>query len=153
MSFGITASARLRPLMNLPANKQTMNNNLYKIYIAKLKRTNGYPRVVLKVGITASSDAMDRLTYKGADEPYPITNYFSDIKIMASSRKIYSREEAESIEAYIMQSIKGTDPYFHNWREHDQISGITEMRIWNYNEFLKAINLLKEACSSQPVHA
>lgn len=130
-----------------------MNNDLYKVYIAKLKRTNGYPRVVLKVGITSSSDAMDRLTYKGSDEPYPISNYFSDIKIMASSKRIYSREEAESIEAYIMQTIKGSDHYFHNWREKDQISGITEMRIWNYDEFLEAIKLLNEACSSQPVHA
>jgi len=120
-------------------------NNLYKVYIAKLKRQQNNPRIVLKVGITSSSDAMDRLTYKGTDEPYPISNYFSDIKIMASSRKIYSREEAESIEAYIMQSIKGTDPYFHNWREKDQISGITEMRIWNYNEFLKSIELLMES--------
>jgi hypothetical protein len=120
-------------------------NNLYKVYIAKLKRHTNNPRIVLKVGITSSSDAMDRLTYKGTDEPYPISNYFSDIKIMASSRKVYSREEAESIEAYIMQSIKGTDPYFHNWREKDQISGITEMRIWNYNEFLKSIELLMES--------
>jgi hypothetical protein len=128
-------------------------NNLYKVYIAKLKRTNSYPRIVLKVGITAYSDAMDRLTYKGSDEPYPISNYFSDIKIMASSKRIYSREEAESIEAYIMQGVRGTDPYFHNWREHDQISGITEMRIWNYDEFLNAINLLDKACSSRLVHA
>jgi len=123
-------------------------NNLYKVYIAKLKRQQGNPRIVLKVGITSSSDAMDRLTYKGADEPYPISNYFPDIKIMASSKRIYSREEAESIEAYIMQSIKGTDLYFHNWREKDQISGITEMRIWNYDEFLKALKLLNEACNS-----
>jgi len=126
--------------------------NRYKVYIAKLKRTNTIPRVVLKIGITSSSDAMDRLTYKGADELYPISNYFSDIKIMKTSQRIYSKEEAESIEAYIMQSIKGSDLYFHNWREPDQISGITEMRTWNYDEFLKAVDLLKQACSSQPVH-
>lgn len=91
--------------------------------------------------------------YRKDDEPYPISNYFSDIKIMKSSQRIYSKEEAESIEAYIMQGIKGSDSYFHNWREHDQISGITEMRIWNYDEFLKAIKLLDEACSSRLIHA
>lgn len=126
-------------------------DNKYKVYIAKLKRTNAIPRVILKVGITSSSDAMSRLMYKKSDELYPISNYFSDIKIMKSSQRIYSKEEAESIEAYIMQSIKGTDTYFHNWREPDQISGITEMRIWNYDEFLKAIDLLDKACSSSPV--
>jgi hypothetical protein len=125
--------------------------NKYKIYIAKLKRTNAIPRIVLKVGITSSSDAMDRLTYKGADEPYPISNYFSDIKIMKSSQRIYSKEEAESIEAYIMHRIKGLDPYFHNWREPDQISGITEMRIWNYEEFLNAIALLDESVNKLAV--
>ena len=124
-------------------------NNKYKVYIAKLKRTNVFPKVVLKVGITSSSDAMDRLTYRGSDEPYPITNYFSDIKVMASSKRIYTKEEAESIESYIMQSIKGTSPYFHDWHEPDQISGITEMRKWNYDEFLKAVNLLNEATTPQ----
>ena len=124
-------------------------NNKYKVYIAKLKRTNAYPRIVLKVGITSSSDAMDRLTYSGSDELYPITNYFSDIKVMASSKKIYTKEEAESIESYILQSIKGADPYFHNWHEPDQISGITEMRKWNYDEFLKTVKLLNEATIPQ----
>jgi hypothetical protein len=125
-----------------------MENNtyeLFKVYIAKLKRTSGYPRVVLKIGITSYSNAEDRLKYREADEPFPILNYFSDIKIMKSSRKIYSREEAEKIEAYIMDQIKGNNRYFHNWRENDPISGITEMRIWNYEEFLKAIKLLDEA--------
>ena len=117
----------------------------YKVYIAKLKRTNSYPRVVLKVGITSYTDAEDRLRYKREDEPYPITNYFSDIKIMKSSQKIYTKEEAESIESYIMNEIKGTDSHFHNWWEHDQISGITEMRAWNYSDFQKALDLLQKA--------
>ena len=123
----------------------------YKVYIAKLKRTNSYPRVVLKVGITSSTDAEDRLRYRREDEPYPITNYFSDIKIMKSSQKIYTKEEAKSIEAYIMHRIKGTDKYFHNWREDDQISGITEMRKWDYNDFLKSLSLLEEATANKLV--
>ena len=62
-----------------------MNNysTPYKVYIAKLKRVNDSPRVVFKVGITSSSDAMSRLMYDGPDEPHPIKNYFSDIKRIA----------------------------------------------------------------------
>ena len=118
---------------------------LYKVYIAKLKRKDVHPRTVLKVGITSSSDAMDRINYRGEDECFPITNYFTDNKIMKASQKIYSEQEAKQIESYIMNEIKGTDSHFHNWWEHDQISGITEMRTWNYSEFQKALVLLQTA--------
>lgn len=117
---------------------------LYKVYLAKLKRLEGNPKCVLKVGITSSSDAMDRLTYDKADEACPINKYFPDIKIMASTQRKYSKEEAESIEAFIMKRIQGMDPSFHNWYEKDQVSGITEMRTWNYNEFLLGLQLIKE---------
>jgi hypothetical protein len=119
-------------------------NDLYKVYLAKLKRKEGNPKCVYKIGITSSSDAMDRLTYEGADEPYPIKRYFPDIKIMASTTRRYTKEEAESIEAYILRRIQGMDSKFHNWFEKDQVSGITEMRKWNYNEFLLALQLIKE---------
>ena len=119
-------------------------NDLYKVYLAKLKRPEGNPKCVLKVGITSSSDAMDRLTYDRIDEAYPIKKYFPDIKIMASTRRRYSRIEAEAIEVYIMKRIQGMDSKFHNWYEKDQVSGITEMRKWNYNEFLLALQLIKE---------
>jgi hypothetical protein len=116
----------------------------YKVYLAKLKRLEGNPKCVYKIGITSSSDAMDRLTYRGLDEAYPITNYFPDVKIMASTKRKYSREEAECIEASIMHQLKGMDKNFHNWYEEDQISGITEMRKWNYEEVQKAFRLIKE---------
>ena len=115
---------------------------MYKVYIAKLKRAEGNPRTILKIGITSSTDAMNRLMYSEADESFPISKYFNDIKVMKSSKKIYTRKEAEAIESSLMNSIKGNDRYFHNWYETDQISGITEMRVWNYNEFVKACELL-----------
>ena len=124
---------------------------MYKVYIAKLKRLIGTPkvaalgpRVVMKVGITSSSDAMDRINYRGDDELYPITNYFQDNKIMKATPRIYSKEDAQIIERYIMDAIRGDDKYFHNWYEEDQISGITEMRIWNYDEFLKAVRVMDD---------
>jgi hypothetical protein len=119
-------------------------DTLYKVYLAKLKRKEGNPKCAFKIGITSSSDAMDRLTYDKADEPYPIKKYFPDIKIMASTPRKFSKVEAESIEAYIMKRIQGMDPSFHNWYEKDQVSGITEMRRWNYNEFLLGLQLIKE---------
>jgi len=114
----------------------------YKVYIAKLKRTNSIPRVVYKIGITSSTDAMDRLMYAEADEPFAISKYFTDIKVMKSTPKKYTREEAEAIEAQLMNTLKGDDIRFHNWYEKDQISGITEMRKWNYEEFVKGVELM-----------
>ena len=116
---------------------------MYKVYLAKLKRTTAIPRVVYKVGITRSRDAMERLMYRGSDEPYPISNYFTDIKIMHS---VYcqTEQEALALEKYIMDTIKGKDSRFHNWYEPDQISGITEMRVWNYEEVQKVFKLMNE---------
>ena len=125
---------------------------LYKVYIAKLKRKDVHPYTILKIGITTYSDAMNRINYRGSDECFPITDYFTDNKIMKASQKIYSEEQAKQIEAFIINGIKGNEEYFHNWFEPDQLPGITEMRMWNYEEFLKAIDLLDEAikgaCSS-----
>ena len=73
----------------------------YKVYIAKLKRVDATPRVVYKVGITSSSDAMDRLTYDGPDEPYPIKKYFPDIKVM-KTRWMSNKDQALKLEKYIL---------------------------------------------------
>jgi hypothetical protein len=115
----------------------------YKVYLAKLKRSYGSPRIVLKVGITASSDAMRRLTYTGADEPHPISGYFDDLKIM---KTIWceNRTEAERVEKKVMDALKGTANNFHNWYEPHHISGITEMRAWDYGEFIRAVMILDE---------
>ena len=113
----------------------------YKVYIAKLKRTNKTPKVVFKVGITKSSDAMTRLMYDGVDEPYPIKNYFPDIKVM-KSRWVADKNSALNLEKYLMDTIKGKENFFHNWYEKDPISGITECRIWNYEEFKKCCFLM-----------
>jgi hypothetical protein len=96
---------------------------------------------VYKIGITSSSDAMSRLTYDGPDEPYPIKKYFSDIKVMKSCW-VSSKEKALELEKFLMDSIKGKEKYFHNWYEKDRISGITECRIWNYEEFKKCCFLM-----------
>lgn len=116
----------------------------YKVYLAKLKRTDRKPSCVYKVGITSSFDAMRRLTYAEADEQYPISKYFPDIKIM---KTIWceSRQEAEAVESHIMKTIQGDERWFHNWYEKDQISGITEMRVWDYEEVQKVFSLLESA--------
>lgn len=113
----------------------------YKVYLAKLKRAIGTPKTVYKIGITSSFDAMDRINYRGDDEPYPITNYFNDNKIMKTIWR-ESKEEAEALEKHIMDTIKGNEKYFHNWYEPDQICGITEMRKWNYEEIQRIFELL-----------
>jgi hypothetical protein len=119
----------------------------YKIYLAKLKRdqrvSDGRPNCVYKVGITSSMDAMDRLTYAGSDEPNPIGAVFPDIKIM-STIWADSKESAERIEALIMNTIKGNGDRFHNWYEPRQISGITEMRRWDYDEVQEIFGLFDQ---------
>lgn len=118
----------------------------YKVYLAKLKRpdpTPGLPRTVYKVGITSSSDAMRRLTYNGPDEPNPIVSVFPDIKVM-NSVWCDSEEEALELEQFIMDNIKSGEDYFHNWYEPRQISGITEMRTWDYDEVQEVFRMMTE---------
>jgi hypothetical protein len=111
-----------------------------KVYLAKLKRKDVKPTCVYKVGITSSYDALDRLMYKGPDELFPISNYFEDIKVMKSIY-VSDRTTAELVEKFLMKSISG-ESKFHNWYERDQISGITEMRVWDYDEYLKVRELM-----------
>lgn len=115
----------------------------YKVYIAKLKREDSLPRVVYKVGITKSADALTRLLYDGFDEPHPIKKYFPDIKVM-KSRWMTNQDEALKLEKYIMNTIKQNEKYFHNWYEKNPISGITECRIWNYEEFKKCCEIMDQ---------
>jgi hypothetical protein len=101
-------------------------------YIAELKRPDIEPSHVLKVGITNAVDPMYRLTYRGADELHPITNYFTEINILKIVKLGKSKFDAERWERRIMGMVKRkfNSPRFHNWVEDDRISGITEMRIW-----------------------
>ena len=115
----------------------------HKVYLAKLKRQDGKkPSTVFKVGITKSVDALTRLTYNRPDEPNPIVETFPDIKVMASVW-CDSEEEALKLEAHIINTIAGGGR-FHNWFEPKQLSGITEMRVWNYDEVQKVFALMEE---------
>ena len=115
----------------------------WKVYLAKLKRTTGHPKTVYKVGITRSSDALNRLTYQGADEPNPIVSEFPDIKVMHSVWTD-SEDEALALEQNIMNTIKGSEKFFHNWYEPRQLSGITEMRKWNYDEIQQIFGIMND---------
>ena len=115
------------------------------VYIAKLVRRYGDPKVVYKIGITNARDPMLRLTYQGSDEPRPILKYFPDSQLLHYIA-LPSKFQAEKLERKIMGIIKrmSGDPRFHNWKEKDSISGITEMRIWSWKEVQKCIALMDE---------
>lgn len=118
----------------------------YKVYLAKLKRSQrvkNLPNCVYKVGITSSSDAERRLRYQGDDEPNPITSVFSDIKVM-NSVWVDDEDKALALESHIMKTIQGNEKWFHNWFEPRQISGITEMRVWNYDEIQQIFSIMSE---------
>ena len=115
------------------------------VYIAKLIRKHGNPKVVYKVGITNARDPMLRLTYQGPDEPYPILKYFPDIQLLHYVA-LPTKYQAEKLERKLMGKIKkiSGDPRFHNWREPDQISGITEMRTYSWTEVMICIATMNE---------
>ena len=120
---------------------------MYKVYLAKLKRKSSKPSCVYKIGITSSVDAMDRLDYNGPNDSDSIliNEEFDDIKIMNSTYRKYTREEAEKIEKQIMDTIRlrKNEKYFHNWWEEKKLSGITEMRVWDYDEVQVAYSLIE----------
>lgn len=116
----------------------------FKVYLAKLRREDRAPYTVYKVGITRSYDALDRLLYQGDDEPYPIVKAFPDIKIMKTVW-VESEEQALALERYIIDNIKGSEDYFHNWWEPQKLSGITEMRKWDYEEVQRIFKLMDES--------
>ena len=120
-----------------------MKRHRYKVYLVKLKRRHGRPRCVYKIGITSSADAMDRINYRGWDEPCPITDFFTDNKVM---KTIWCEtyEEAWQVEQYLMELIAGSREGFHNWWEESMISGLTEMRLWNYEEVMKCIKFMDD---------
>jgi hypothetical protein len=113
----------------------------YKVYIAKLKRIDTEPYAVMKVGITRFSDALKRLNYCSESEQYPITKYFPEVKVM-KSRWVSSKDVALKLEKKIMDNIKKQNEKFHNWREPEPMSGITECRKWDYDEFLKMCDIM-----------
>jgi len=124
-------------------------SSVWKVYLAKLKRQDTKPSCVYKIGITSSSDALARLDYRGPNDSDSIliNEEFNDIKVMNSTQRIYSRDEAEKIEKQIMDTIrlKKGEKYFHNWWESKKLSGITEMRLWNYDEVQVAYSLIELA--------
>jgi hypothetical protein len=124
-------------------------SSVWKVYLAKLKRQDTKPSCVYKIGITSSSDALARLDYRGPNDSDSIliNEEFNDIKVMNSTQRIYTRDEAEKIEKQIMDTIrlKKGEKYFHNWWESKKLSGITEMRLWNYDEVQVAYSLIELA--------
>jgi len=127
-------------------------SSVWKVYLAKLKRQDTKPSCVYKIGITSSSDALARLDYRGPNDSDSIliNEEFNDIKVMNSTQRIYTRDEAEKIEKQIMDTIrlKKGEKYFHNWWESKKLSGITEMRVWDYDEVQVAYSLI-ELCKQK----
>jgi hypothetical protein len=113
-----------------------MYSDTWSLYLARLEREFGNPNKVFKVGITKFLDPMNRLTYQGSDEPFPIVRYFPQIELIKVVSNFRSKDHAEYAERRIMGMIKQRfkSPKFHDWDEKDPISGITEMRIWRENE-------------------
>ena len=118
------------------------------VYLAGLGRPIGTPKRAFKVGYSSFVDPMNRLGYKGSDEPSPLIGWFPDIEVM-----MYvicnSKEEAIRLEQYVIATVQGNDKWFHNWYEKprwpgDCPSGIREVRTHNWSEIFKCVELLNE---------
>ena len=120
------------------------HGDCWLVYLALLKREDIFPNRVLKVGITHASDPYYRLDYNKSDEPFPICNYFSD-RIIIKAVQFDSEYASQALERKIMGMVKTefNSDKFHNWRENDCISGITEMRIWSNIEARFILNIMK----------
>ena len=116
-------------------------NNTYRVYLAELKREDKNPSHIYKVGVSGFSDVMERLAYKCFDEPNPIIRAFPLINVL-NVVECEGSTQAYTFEKFIMSNISGTDR-FHNWYEPRQLSGITEMRLWNDAEVSKVIKMMK----------
>lgn len=117
------------------------------LYLAELLRKDGDPKHAYKIGKTNARDPMLRLTYSRANEPRPILKYFPDIRLIrfVSFPTEYQAERAERFIMWKIKQMSGT-PRFHNWEEPDKFSGITETRIWNFQEVNYIKNELMDVC-------
>jgi len=118
------------------SKEYSYHGDKWMLYFALLFRSDIEPKKVMKIGITNARDPMLRLTYSGEDEPRPILKYFPDIQLI-TYKEFETKYEAEKAERRIMGMVKRefNSPRFHNWREPDHVSGITEMRVYDREEF------------------
>jgi hypothetical protein len=100
----------------------------------KFNRENTFPKCVYKVGITSHPDVERRFDIV-EDDPGSIMKHFQRKKCMAS---VWCDNEGQALEleSHIFKTIveKSNTQRFHDWHEPVQLSGITEMRKWNYDE-------------------
>ena len=115
----------------------------FKVYLVKFNRETSFPKCVYKVGITSHKDVEER--FKNLQDSNAVMNHFEKMKVMHSIW-VDNEDLALVLEAHILSTIRDlTDsPRFHNWHEPVQLDGITEMRKWNYDEFLTVIDIMNE---------
>jgi hypothetical protein len=111
---------------------------------------NGCPNLMLKIGLTASTNPLTRIRYRGSDEPYPITDAFpkvSNIDYVICSCK----EEAKWLEETILDVLREPGRPFHDraiWNEPVNkigaiLCGITEMCPWSEDKCCLFLSLLQ----------
>lgn len=128
-------------------------NGMYHVYGAGLYREKappGCPNLAFKPGLTAYLNPIMRIRYRGADEPYPISDAFEKqciIDFVTCSCKA----EAEWLEELIMNVLREPGRPFHDrdvWEEPQNdiganLCGITEMCPWSEDKCCLFLALLQ----------
>lgn len=107
------------------------------------------PNIALKIGQTSSTNPLDRIRYRGSDEPYPITDAFN--KQCNVDFIVCPKKDANWLEWVFMDVIKEPGRPFHDrdiWNEPVNsigaiLCGITEMCPWDEDKVCLLLSLFE----------
>jgi hypothetical protein len=111
--------------------------NIYGVGLYREVAPEGCPNKVLKLGQTGSTNPLDRIRYRGSDEPYPITDAFE--KQCNIDFITCPVEDANWLEWTFQDVLREPGRPFHDrevWEEPANKSGyppcgVTEMCPWS----------------------
>ena len=122
---------------------------VYGVALYREIAPNGCPNLALKIGLTGSVNPLDRIRYRGSDEPYPISDAFEKQANIDSI--LCPEEDAKWLEDAIKDVLRDPGKPFHDrtiWEEPTNETGrppcgITEMCPWNEDKVCLLLSLFE----------
>lgn len=123
--------------------------NIYAVALYREVAPPGCPNLALKIGETGSTNPLDRIRYRGPDEPYPITDAFE--KQCNVDFITCPVEDYKWLEWVIMDVLREPGRPFHDrdvWEEPVNsigaiLCGITEMCPWDEDKVCLLLSLFE----------
>jgi hypothetical protein len=109
----------------------------------------GCPNLALKIGFTGSVNPLDRIRYRGDDEPYPISDAFE--KQCNIDSVLCPEEDVKWLEDVVKDVLRDPGKPFHDrsiWEEPNNEKGyppcgITEMCPWSEDKGCLLLSLFE----------